>query len=65
LGWDTLGQDTIGHNFDLNKPATLNQFGRRRIDAGGIDAGRSGEVPDVVTLKSGQQDAEVQRPRVV
>src|ERR1700719_2514770 len=33
LGDDTLGHDTLGHNDDLSKPATPNQFGRRRTDA--------------------------------
>src|ERR1035438_6737443 len=30
----TLGHDTLGHEDDLSKPATPNQFGKRRIDAG-------------------------------
>src|SRR5229473_3824700 len=29
----TLGHDTLGHDDDLSKPATPNQFGKRRIDA--------------------------------
>src|ERR1700691_6001508 len=27
-----LGHDTLGHDHDLSKPATPNQFGKRRID---------------------------------
>jgi hypothetical protein len=48
----TFGHDTLGHNDDLSKPATPNQFGKRRIDAG-----RSRQSAQVVTLKSGQQNA--------
>src|SRR5580704_1894363 len=47
----TLGHDTLGHNDDLSKPATPNQFGKRRIDAGG--ARQSAQV----TLTFGQQNA--------
>src|SRR5256885_8948559 len=38
---------TLGHDDDRSKPATPNQFGKRRIDASA----------QVVTLKSGQQNA--------
>src|SRR5215472_5881779 len=38
---------TLGHDDDLSKAATSNQFGKRRIDA----------KCQVVTLKSGQQNA--------
>src|SRR5216684_955400 len=48
----TLGHDTFGHDNDLSKPAAPNQFGKRRIDAG-----RSRQSAQVVTLKSGQQNA--------
>src|SRR5580692_6894629 len=47
-----LGHDTLGHDDDLSKPATPNQFGKRRIDAL-----RSRQSAPVVTLKSGQQNA--------
>src|SRR6266853_6134469 len=43
---------TLGHDDDLSKPATPNQFGKRRIDAC-----RSRQSAQVVTLKSGQQNA--------
>src|SRR5271165_3359736 len=36
----------LGHDDDLSKPATPNQFGKRRIDAG-----RSRQSAQVVTLK--------------
>src|ERR1039457_5368191 len=48
----TLGHDTLGHDDDLSKPAAPNQSGKRRIDAG-----RSRQSAQVVTLKSGQQNA--------
>src|SRR6266404_7251932 len=35
FGHDTLGHDTLGHINDLSKPATPNQFGKRRVNAGG------------------------------
>src|SRR5258708_26470630 len=43
---------TLGHDDDLNKPATPNQFDKRRIVAGGAM-----QSAQVVTLKSGQQNA--------
>src|SRR5271157_4187924 len=46
LGPDTPGPDTLGHDHDLSKPATPNQFGKRQIDAGG-----SRQSAQVVTLK--------------
>src|SRR5437870_5004498 len=46
----TLGNDTLGHDDDLSKPATPNQFAKRRIDAG-----RSRKSAQVVTLKSGNR----------
>ena len=42
-----LGYDTLGHDDDLSKPATPNQFDKWRIDAG-----RSRQSAQVVTLKS-------------
>src|SRR5580692_8035501 len=47
-----LGYDTLGHDDDLSKPAIPNQFGKRRIDAS-----RSRQNAQAVTLKSGQPDA--------
>ncbi len=47
-----LGHDTLGHEDDLNKPAPPNQFGKPRIEAG-----RSRQSAQVVTLKYGQQNA--------
>jgi hypothetical protein len=43
---------TLGHDDDLSKPATPNQFGKRRSDAG-----RSRQSAQAVTLKSGQPNA--------
>src|SRR5260221_13519340 len=52
----TLGHDPLGHDDDLSKPASPNQFGKRRIDLG-----RSNQRAQVVTLKSGQQALEFQK----
>src|SRR6202521_3884423 len=47
----TLRYDTLGHDDDLSKTATPNQFDKRQIDAGG-----SRQSAQVVTLKSGLQN---------
>ncbi len=42
-GYDTLGHATLGHDHDISKPATPNQFGKRQIDT--IDAKAIEAVP--------------------
>jgi len=50
---------TLGHDDDLSKPATPNQFGKRRIDAG-----RSRQSAPFVTLKSGTTERFLGRLKI-
>src|SRR5438132_7431395 len=45
--WGTFGHDTLGHINDLSKPANRNQFGKRRVNAGGSSQSASKSAPGV------------------